>query len=66
MAVYERGSGPHVAERVQPEPGGPEEQRLEALAEQGIDGWHRIEEPAAKESGAKRVSKAPAKTEEKS
>ncbi|MBL1104938.1 hypothetical protein JK361_10080 [Streptomyces sp. 5-8] len=70
MAIYERGSGPHVAERVQPEPGGSEEKRLEALAEQGADGWHRVEdaelEPASKDSASKRPAKAAQKTEEKS
>ncbi|MFI1409409.1 hypothetical protein ACH4Y0_05685 [Streptomyces sp. NPDC020707] len=32
-----------MAERVQPEPGGPEEKHLETLVEQGADGWHRID-----------------------
>ncbi|WP_060880622.1 hypothetical protein [Streptomyces scabiei] len=44
MAVYQRGAGDHVAERVQPEPGSDEEQRLDDLVARGEGGWHRVAE----------------------
>lgn len=61
MAVYQRGAGDHVAERVQPEPGSDEEQRLEDLAARGEGGWHRVAEaetPSAAERPAKSAPKA--------
>jgi hypothetical protein len=70
MATYQRGAGSHVAERVQPEPGGPEEKRLEALVEQGVDGWHRIDdtepeaaEPASPQEPPKKPNKASSKAD---
>lgn len=39
MAIYERGSGGHVAERVQPVPGSEEADRYAALAEDPASGW---------------------------
>lgn len=61
MAIYQRGSGDHVAERVQPEPGSEEERRLEELVARGEAGWHRPDdEPPAVvlERPAKSASKA--------
>ncbi|MDX3712738.1 hypothetical protein PV733_28125 [Streptomyces europaeiscabiei] len=70
MAIYQRGAGDHVAERVQPEPGSAEEQRLEELVEQGVDGWHRIDdaqpeaaEPAVTQEPQKKPNKASSKAE---
>ncbi|MDC2953381.1 hypothetical protein PO587_02805 [Streptomyces gilvifuscus] len=70
MAIYQRGAGDHVAERVQPEPGGPEEKRLDALVEQGADGWHRIDntqpeaaEPAVTQEPSKKPNKASSKAD---
>jgi len=48
MAVYQRGAGDHVAERVQPEPGSEEEQRLDELVAKGEGGWHRVAEAEPK------------------
>lgn len=45
MAIYQRGSGDHVAERVQPEPGGEEEQRLDDLVARGEGGWYVVDAP---------------------
>lgn len=42
MTVYERPSGPGVAERVKPAPGSEEEKRLERLAADRIDGWRKV------------------------
>lgn len=64
MAIYQRGSGDHVAERVQPEPGSEEEQRLSDLVARGEGGWHRLDEalaepgPVVLERPAKSASKA--------
>lgn len=44
MALFVRAAGDHVAERVQAEPGSPEEARLDALVAAGT-GWRRIEDP---------------------
>ena len=59
-----------MAERVQPEPGGPEEKRLEALVEQSVDGWHRIDEtepeaaePASTQESSKKPNKASSKAD---
>lgn len=46
MAVYERGAGAHVAERVQPEPGSEAAERLQGLADDPASDWHRVDEPA--------------------
>ncbi|MCI3271398.1 hypothetical protein [Streptomyces cylindrosporus] len=46
MAIYQRGAGDHIAERVQPEPGSEEEQRLEELVARSEGGWHRAEDEA--------------------
>lgn len=46
VAIYQRGAGQHVAERVQPEPGSPEEQRLAELVARGEGGWQRVEDEA--------------------
>jgi hypothetical protein len=45
MAVYERYSGQHVAERVKTADGTEDGQRLEALAADGTDGWRRVDAP---------------------
>ena len=60
MAVYQRGAGDHVAERVQPEPGSDEEQRLDDLVARGEGGWHRVAEeaPSAADRPAKSAPKA--------
>jgi hypothetical protein len=47
MAIYQRGAGDYVAERVQAEPGSEEEQRLEELVARGEGGWHRVAEAPA-------------------
>lgn len=44
-AVYERGAGDHVAERVSPVPGSPEEAKLAALAEDPASPWRRVPDP---------------------
>ncbi len=51
MAIYQRGAGDHIAERVQPEPGSKEEQRLAELVARGEGGWHRVEDEAPAEPG---------------
>lgn len=43
MAVYERGSGGHVAERVRPEPGSKEAEKYAALAADPGSGWRCVE-----------------------
>lgn len=43
MAVYVRGSGRHVAERVRPAPGSEQESRLEGLVASGA-GWRRLDD----------------------
>lgn len=58
MAVYERTSGPHVAERVRPVPGSDDEARLEKLAADRTDGWRRVEEQPAKPAAKPRPKKA--------
>jgi hypothetical protein len=63
MAVYERGAGAHVAERVQPEPGSNLERELEALADDATSDWHRAEEPEAKQGDGE--PKRPARTDNK-
>jgi hypothetical protein len=40
VAVYERGSGGHVAERVRPAPGSADDERYAALAADPASGWH--------------------------
>jgi hypothetical protein len=64
MAIYQRGAGDHIAERVQPEPGSEEEQRLEGLTARVEGGWHRVDdeapaepEPVVLERPAKSASK---------
>lgn len=58
MALYQRGAGGHIAERVQPEPGSDEEARLAALADDPKSDWYRAEKPDPKESAeAKRPAK---------
>lgn len=39
MTTYVRGSGPHTAERVRPEPGSAEAERFAALAADPGSGW---------------------------
>lgn len=68
MAVYERGSGAHVAERVQPVPGSEAAERYAALAADPASGWRCAEpdpeseeapqEPVVLERPAKSASKA--------
>lgn len=64
MAIFQRGAGDHIAERVQPEPGSEEEQRLEGLVTRGEGGWYMVDEPKAApepevlERPAKSASKA--------
>ncbi len=48
MAIYERRSGAHVAERVQPVPGSDSEAAYAALAEDPGTGWRIIEQPKSK------------------
>ena len=55
MAIYERGAGAHVAERVQPEPGSDQEKELEALADDAGSDWHRAEAPESKPAARKRA-----------
>ena len=45
MAVYVRGAGAHIAERVQPEPGSDEDKRLAALADEPVSAGRRLDEP---------------------
>jgi hypothetical protein len=63
VAVYERGSGAHVAERVRPTPGSAEAERYAALAADPASGWRCTEpdtepEPVVLERPAKSASKA--------
>lgn len=44
MAIYERGSGLHTAERVRPVPGSDDEARYAALADDPGSGWRRVED----------------------
>lgn len=55
MATYERRSGAHVAERVQPVPGSEEETAYAVLAEDPASGWRVIEEPAPQKTGSRRA-----------
>lgn len=43
MAIYQRGAGAHVAERVQPVPGTEEAERYAALADDPASGWRCVE-----------------------
>lgn len=61
MAVYERGAGAHVAERVQPEPGSDEDKRLRGLADDPASDWRRVDEPAAEPAAPSRPAKNAAK-----
>lgn len=65
MGIYHRGAGDHVAERVQPEPGSAEEQRLEELVARGENGWHRVEEAPAEPEPGPVVLERPAKSASK-
>ncbi|MEV8432001.1 hypothetical protein ACWHLZ_28055 [Streptomyces chartreusis] len=63
MAIYQRGAGAHVAERVQPVPGTGEAERYAALADDPSSGWRCVEpdpepEPVILERPAKSASKA--------
>lgn len=61
MAIYERGSGGHIAERLRPVPGSEEAERLAALAEDPASGWRCAEpdaEPVEVTRPAKSASKA--------
>ncbi|SDM46502.1 hypothetical protein SAMN04487981_101608 [Streptomyces sp. cf386] len=65
MAVYERGAGAHVAERVRPVPGSEEAERYAALAADPASGWRCAEpdpepdqEPVVLERPSKSASKA--------
>lgn len=51
MAVYERGSGAHVAERVAPVPGSPEAERYAALAADPESGWRCVKADSEPEDG---------------
>ncbi|GGS88474.1 hypothetical protein ACFFV7_50975 [Nonomuraea spiralis] len=44
MAVYVRGAGGHIAERVQAEPGSDDETRYEQLAADPASGWRRLDD----------------------
>jgi hypothetical protein len=44
MAIYERGTGAYVAERVQPVPGSEEAERYEELAADPDSGWRRVDD----------------------
>ncbi|MEV0445853.1 hypothetical protein AB0I84_12880 [Streptomyces spectabilis] len=50
MAIYERSSGGHVAERVSPVPGSEDAERYAALAADPASGWRRVEPASAPES----------------
>jgi hypothetical protein len=63
MAIYERGSGGYVAERVRPIEGSEEAEALAVLAEDPASGWRCVEpdaepEPEPLERPAKSASKA--------
>jgi hypothetical protein len=51
MAVYERGSGGHVAERVRPQPGSEGEAQLAALAADPASPWRRADQDPPAGSG---------------
>lgn len=53
MAVYERASGQHVAERVQPASGSEEEAAYAALAADPVSGWRVVEESKPKRTSKK-------------
>jgi hypothetical protein len=53
VAVFERYSGEHVSERVKPEDGSEDAERLEALAAEGADGWRKV--APAKKAPAKKT-----------
>lgn len=59
MAIYQRGAGAHVAERVQAEPGSDEEKRLERLVEDSSSGWRRLDADVAKGSEGSSGGDAP-------
>ncbi|MGW6455026.1 hypothetical protein ACWF94_03725 [Streptomyces sp. NPDC055078] len=63
MAVYERGAGGHVAERVRPVPDSEEAERYAALAADPASGWRCTEpdpepEPVEPKRPARSASKA--------
>lgn len=63
VAIYQRHSGGHVAERVQPVPGSEEAERYAALADDPASDWRRIEpdterEPVEQPLPVKSASKA--------
>lgn len=65
MAIYERSSGGHPAERVRPVPGSGEAEQYAALASDPESGWRCVEpdpvpepEPVVLERPAKSASKA--------
>jgi hypothetical protein len=43
--TYVRRAGQHMAERIRPVPGSPDEQRLSALADDPSSPWHVEDEP---------------------
>ena len=59
MAVYERGSGGHVAERVRPEPGSESAEKYAALAAAPGSGWRCVEPDVEPETT---VTERPAKS----
>ncbi|MFE6488969.1 hypothetical protein ACFVGN_39385 [Streptomyces sp. NPDC057757] len=65
MAIYQRGSGDHVAERVQPEPGSKEEQRLEKLVASREGGWYVVDAPKPAPESEPVVLERPAKSASK-
>jgi hypothetical protein len=65
MAVYQRGAGDHIAERVQPEPGSDEEKRLEALADDAGSDWHRAEAAEVEAEQGNGEPKRPSKADNK-
>lgn len=64
MAIYQRGAGAHVAERVQAEPGSPEEKALDKLVAEGEGGWYRVDDEVPAEPGPEDV-KPPARSASK-
>ncbi|QFQ97455.1 hypothetical protein F9278_15925 [Streptomyces phaeolivaceus] len=66
MAVYERGSGPHIAERVAPVLGSPEAERYATLAADPGSGWRCVKadpEEGGKQPPPERPTKAAVKDE---
>jgi hypothetical protein len=61
VAVYERGSGGHVAERVRPEPGSAEAEKYAALATDPATNWRCAEPDPEQEPGPSAVER-PAKS----